>query len=73
MEEMIGGALVESALFNILAENADALLVAASKEIWTAVMMRVLRRMFTGLFVELLRHDDPQKDSGRIRAVDDSG
>ena len=33
MEETIGGTIVESALFNILAENADTLLIAASKEI----------------------------------------
>jgi hypothetical protein len=33
VEQTIGGAIVESALFNILAENADTLLVAASEEI----------------------------------------
>jgi hypothetical protein len=56
MEETIGGAIVESAVLNVLAENAYTLLVAAAKKICTGVMVTVLRRVFVGLVV-LLRHD----------------
>jgi hypothetical protein len=62
MEKPIGGATVQSAILNILAENAYTLLVAASKEICARVMMKVLRCMFGGLSM-LLRHDDPPSES----------
>jgi hypothetical protein len=55
MEETIGGVIVESAVLNVLAENAYTLLVAASKKICTGVMVTVSRREFVGLVV-LLRH-----------------
>ena len=58
MEETIGGAIVESGVLNVLAENAHTLLVAATKETCTAVMVTVLRRAFVDLIV-LLRHDAP--------------
>ena len=51
MEETIGGAIVEGALFDVLAENADTLLVASSKEICTGVMMRVVQCACVGLLV----------------------
>lgn len=38
MERAIGGAIVESAVLNILAENSHTLLVAPTKEICTGVM-----------------------------------
>jgi hypothetical protein len=58
VEETITGAVVERVLLDVLAENTYTFLVAASKEISTCVMMKVLRRMFVGLVV-LLGHDDP--------------
>src|SRR5215472_13741056 len=58
MQETIGGAIVESAVLNILAENPDTLYVSAAKEICTAMMVTLLRRVFVGLVV-LLQHDAP--------------
>src|SRR6516225_226244 len=59
MQETIGGAIVESAVLNVLAENPDTLYVSATKEICTAMMVKVLRGVFVGLVV-LLQHDSPQ-------------
>src|SRR6516165_6284770 len=59
MQETIGGATVESAVFNVLAENPDTRYVSATKEICTAMMVKVLRGVFVGLVV-LLQHDSPQ-------------
>src|SRR5215469_12432412 len=58
MQETIGGALVESAVLKVLAENPDILYVSAAKEICTAMMVTVLRGVFVGLVV-LLQHDAP--------------
>src|SRR6516164_2833046 len=58
MQETIGGAIVESAVLNIFAENSDTLYVSAAKEICTAMMVTVLRGVFVGLIV-LLQHDAP--------------
>src|SRR6516162_6936829 len=55
MQETIGGATVESAVFNVLAENPDTRYVSATKEICTAMMVTVLRGGFVGLAVVLHR------------------
>ena len=70
MQETIGGAIVESAVLNVLAENPDTLYVSAAKEICTAMMVKVLRGVFVGLVV-LLQHDPP-KTLSRCRAFDAS-
>jgi hypothetical protein len=70
MEETIGGAIVESAVLNVLAENPDTLYVSAAKEICTAMMVKVLRGVFVGLVV-FLQHDPPKTPS-RCRAFDAS-
>src|SRR5215472_16399213 len=58
MQETIGGAIVESAVLKVLAENPDTLYVSAAKEICTAMMVTVLRGVFVGLVV-VLQHDAP--------------
>src|SRR5215469_202298 len=58
MQETIGGAIVESAVLNVLADNPDTLYVSAAKEICTAMMVTLLRGVFVGLVV-LLQHDAP--------------
>src|SRR6516162_816659 len=58
MQETIGGAIVESAVLNVLAENPDTLYFSAAKEICTAMMVTLLRGVFVGLVV-LLQHDAP--------------
>jgi hypothetical protein len=58
MQETIGGAIVESAVLNVLAENPDTLYVSAAKEICAATMVRMLWGTFVGLVV-LSQHDAP--------------
>src|SRR5215469_8072654 len=53
IQETIGGATVESAVLNVLAENPDTLYVSATKEVCTAMMVTVLRGVFVGLVVLL--------------------
>src|SRR6516225_149359 len=58
MQETIGGAIVESAVLNVLTENPDTLYVSAAKEICTAMMVTLLRGVFVGPVV-LLQHNTP--------------
>jgi len=53
VEETIGGAVVESGVLDVLAENAHTLLVAATKEICAGVMVKALRNGFVGLVMPL--------------------
>src|SRR5215469_11928192 len=55
MQETIGGAIVESAVLNVLTENSDTLYVSAAKETCTAMM---LHGVFVGPVV-LLQDDAP--------------
>jgi hypothetical protein len=58
LKETIGGAIVESTVLKVLAENPDILYVSAAKEICTAMMVTALWGVFVGLVV-LLQHDAP--------------
>src|SRR5439155_19638465 len=64
MEEGIGGAIVESGILDVFADDARALLVAAAEKIRAGVMVRVVVGVLISVAVGL-RHDDPLRKRPR--------
>jgi hypothetical protein len=57
MQQTIGGAIAKGRIFDVLANDPGALLVAAAKEVAAVVMMRQTRAF--SLIIAPMRHGNP--------------